>query len=700
MESPSIALENVGLSDFLRVIFNAKPENERVFANITETRAPSDSDPRKFWSGRSESEVERFGKWHAGNTYYCVATVEPDANGVARRAMSHFGGLYVLVLDDVRDLTPFFELDPTYVLETSPGNYQVGFKFTQPIRNLAVAKALTKSLSDQGFAGNDPSGNSAVRWARAPGGRNWKYNPPFTHRLIVWQPDMLFEPENLAAFLKLSLDPIKEDIKPSAPVTGDSIAEGGRNQALTSMAGSMRRRGMGEESIYAALSVENAAKCIPPLPDADIATIARSVARYEPSEVFRATVGGEVDAAGKLRPIGGLPFNIAESMAIEPRDFLNGAMFTRKKVTGTFGAGASAKSQITNVDALEMVTGIRLNTGKPTKRGKLRVWLINVEDDIDEVLRRLAGICKHYALRQEDIEDRLIIDNDRDGRYVIAETTRDGLVVRNVVVDAMVDFALTHKVDVIIVDPLVHLHAVSENDNAGMGAVIGKLRHIADKANVALHIIHHMRKQGAMATSELTIDDGRGAGSVASAMRAARLIRRMSKSEAADWGILEADRFRYIRVDLNGKPNMTAGDSADRWYRLESVGLDNARPDGRDQDEIGAPVRWYPPKPTDGLDSGAFERVLAALSAADPLSKARNSKASTGWFGHLVGETLDIDSTSDAGKKQVDGIIAQMVGSGQVERFDCPDSKRRLRTCYRVKPTGAKEGDFGENEEF
>ena len=82
MESPSIALENVGLSDFLRVIFNAKPENERVFANITETRAPSDSDPRKFWSGRSESEVERFGNWHAGNTYFCVATVSPDANGV------------------------------------------------------------------------------------------------------------------------------------------------------------------------------------------------------------------------------------------------------------------------------------------------------------------------------------------------------------------------------------------------------------------------------------------------------------------------------------------------------------------------------------------------------------------------------------------------------------------------------------------
>lgn len=63
----------------------------------------------------------------------------------------------------------------------------------------------------------------------------------------------------------------------------DLIYEGGRDGLLTSMAGSMRRRGASENAILAALTVENAARCMPPLPDQQVAKIARSVARYEPA---------------------------------------------------------------------------------------------------------------------------------------------------------------------------------------------------------------------------------------------------------------------------------------------------------------------------------------------------------------------------------------------------------------------------------
>lgn len=61
------------------------------------------------------------------------------------------------------------------------------------------------------------------------------------------------------------------------------IAEGARNATLTSMAGAMRRRGMSEAAILAALEAENAARCAPPLPARDLAAIARSVARYAPA---------------------------------------------------------------------------------------------------------------------------------------------------------------------------------------------------------------------------------------------------------------------------------------------------------------------------------------------------------------------------------------------------------------------------------
>lgn len=65
---------------------------------------------------------------------------------------------------------------------------------------------------------------------------------------------------------------------------GELITEGSRDDTLTSLAGSMRRRGMSEAAIFAALSVENDERCSPPLPEADIRKIAKSVARYTPEE--------------------------------------------------------------------------------------------------------------------------------------------------------------------------------------------------------------------------------------------------------------------------------------------------------------------------------------------------------------------------------------------------------------------------------
>jgi replicative DNA helicase len=58
------------------------------------------------------------------------------------------------------------------------------------------------------------------------------------------------------------------------------LPSGTRNQTMASLAGTMRRRGMGEEAIYSALLVENKNKCQPPLGANEIAAIAKSVCRY------------------------------------------------------------------------------------------------------------------------------------------------------------------------------------------------------------------------------------------------------------------------------------------------------------------------------------------------------------------------------------------------------------------------------------
>ena len=91
-----------------------------------------------------------------------------------------------------------------------------------------------------------------------------------------------------------------ELIKPAerkgpAPPVGERIPDGERNKTLASMAGTMRRRGMGEAEILAALQVANERRCTPPLEAREVEKIAASVAQYEPEppdNVVHIAVGG------------------------------------------------------------------------------------------------------------------------------------------------------------------------------------------------------------------------------------------------------------------------------------------------------------------------------------------------------------------------------------------------------------------------
>src|SRR5262245_30141034 len=87
---------------------------------------------------------------------------------------------------------------------------------------------------------------------------------------------------------------------------GDSdtgpITEGGRNSTLTSLAGTMRRRGMGGEAIEAALLAENESRCTPPLADQEVRAIAASVGRYLPAAIADQGTPGATPSL--LRPEG------------------------------------------------------------------------------------------------------------------------------------------------------------------------------------------------------------------------------------------------------------------------------------------------------------------------------------------------------------------------------------------------------------
>lgn len=111
--------------------------------------------------------------------------------------------------------------------------------------------------------------------------------PGSTHasgRQYVWDPDAGLEliaplPEVLYALAS------KPRSGEGAPDMGAASAfmHGGRNKALASVAGTLRRRGLDGEAILAALLALNATKCRPPLEEPEVKRIALSVARYPPA---------------------------------------------------------------------------------------------------------------------------------------------------------------------------------------------------------------------------------------------------------------------------------------------------------------------------------------------------------------------------------------------------------------------------------
>jgi putative DNA primase/helicase len=118
--------------------------------------------------------------------------------------------------------------------------------------------------------------------------------PPSAHisgGVYRWQ-DYSVAPADLPrAWEQFLLNPPKQQKAETAGKVngaGDKIPDSERNVRLTSLAGSMRRRGMTPDEIFAALLVVNAQRCVPPLREEEVRTIAFGVGtRYEAGPVMR-----------------------------------------------------------------------------------------------------------------------------------------------------------------------------------------------------------------------------------------------------------------------------------------------------------------------------------------------------------------------------------------------------------------------------
>jgi putative DNA primase/helicase len=100
--------------------------------------------------------------------------------------------------------------------------------------------------------------------------------------------------------------------EPGTAMEADKILVGQRNNALASLAGSMRRKGLSEAAIEAALLTENLSRCEPPLSDEEVGKIARSIGRYDPGPAIKANTPPSTQAQFRYTEMGNAELMVAQ----------------------------------------------------------------------------------------------------------------------------------------------------------------------------------------------------------------------------------------------------------------------------------------------------------------------------------------------------------------------------------------------------
>lgn len=103
------------------------------------------------------------------------------------------------------------------------------------------------------------------------------------------------------------------------------IAEGERNNTLTSIGGTLRQRGLAPEAVEAALLAANRAQCRPPLLEAEVLAVVASVSRYEPGEIIpprllAGGIGGQEPTAKRPEPPGKAAYYGLAGRVVETAD--------------------------------------------------------------------------------------------------------------------------------------------------------------------------------------------------------------------------------------------------------------------------------------------------------------------------------------------------------------------------------------------
>ena len=279
------------------------------------------------------------------------------------------------------------------------------------------------------------------------------------------------------------------------------------------------------------------------------------------------------------------PVGLLQPSKRPPRDWLVRHRLMRKHTTVTAAAPGVGKSTLTIEEAVSLASGKDfLGFGIDRPR---RVAVINNEETRDELERRIEATCVRFEVPFPSIAETLYLHSGVDAeKFIVARRGPNESVVVQVRAHQLAKFLRDAEIDLLVIDPFVQVHTVSENVNEEIEQVMMALRDISVSANCALHLVHHTRKPPAGTSHQAgDIFAVRGGGAIVGDAHFVFTLADMGQADGETLGVADADRKKFIRLDdAKGK---LAPPSGALWF--ERVGRHHAvRADRRGGRRAGA----------------------------------------------------------------------------------------------------------------
>lgn len=262
--------------------------------------------------------------------------------------------------------------------------------------------------------------------------------------------------------------------------------------------------------------------------------------------------------------------NALPPTAIRPRPWLVDRLLMLEQVTAIGAVGSGGKSSVGLALAAHLALGLSFGGHNVYKQCKTIVY--NGEDDVEEQSRRLLAVCIQYGFDYEVVRQNVMLLSRKEVNMLLVSTNGRNPVKNEAIVNGLIKLAEADDIGCIILDPLVDIHSCDEGDGSQMNVVMAVLQEVAQRANVALLVMHHTSKSGSERQENRigNMDIFRGSSGIVYKSRVAFTLMDASAQDAEDYGMQDNERHTWARMD-DAKMNLALKQATPIWFRKIGV---------------------------------------------------------------------------------------------------------------------------------